>query len=144
MDVVNNNQNNENGDDNSYKSTKSLSTSTAPTTDTIVMEMVEAIIDNNNNNNNFNNNNNRKYDDGSVYDGSDVNLWKIKSENEIVQNADDDNLVLKLHKSTNEQQSTVNSADNVERNREGNFQCCLRICINKLNSFVTRNSLDLI
>lgn len=77
-------------------------------TDAIVMEMVEAVIDNNNNiNNNVNSNSN-------------VNLWNIKSENEFVQN-DDENLVPKFHKSTNEQQLTVNNNDNVDINRQGKF-----------------------
>jgi hypothetical protein len=110
--LVNDNFNyNENGDDNSNKSIKSHSTSTVSTTtmtDAVVMEMVEAVIDNNNSNNNVN----------SKYDGSDVNLWKIKSENEFVQN-DDENLVPKLHKSINEQQLTVNNNDNVDINQEG-------------------------
>jgi len=81
-------------------------------TDAVVMEMVKAVIDNNNSNNNVNS----KYDNKNY--GSDINLWNIKSENEFVQN-DDKNLVPKLHKSTNEQQLTVNNNDNVDINQEG-------------------------
>ncbi|KAL7052811.1 hypothetical protein ACKWTF_005022 [Chironomus riparius] len=112
--IVNNNFNyNENGDDNSNKSPISHLTSTVSITtiDAVVMEMIEAVIDNNTNNknNNYNNNN--------FISKSDVNLWNIKSENEFVQK-DDDNLVPKLHKSTNEQQLIVNNNVNVDINRQ--------------------------